>query len=44
MQLTLATIKQSRLSNSDLVAAKRSLLRSSLIVASFSMYVSLAGM
>jgi hypothetical protein len=37
MQLTLATITQSRRSNSDLVAASRSLSSSSLMVASFSM-------
>ena len=37
MQLTLATITQSRRSNSDLVADSRSLSSSSLMVASFSM-------
>ena len=43
MQLTLATMMQSRRSNSERVAESRSLLSSSLIVASFSIYVSLDG-
>ena len=43
MQLTLATITTSRRSKSDRVAERRMRSISSLIVASFSMYVSLAG-
>jgi hypothetical protein len=44
MQLTLETIRQSRRSNSERVADRRSLSSSSLTVDSFSIYVSLAGM
>ena len=43
MQLTLATMMTSRRSNSDRVADSRIRSISSLIVASFSMYESLAG-
>ena len=44
MQETLATMMTSRRSNSALVALWRSLSISSLIIASFSMYMSLPGM